>query len=220
MINITIKENTIDKCIELIVGEIIYLTVIQKKYFMKFYGGKEQSVFSQEKLKETLYHMVEIVEGQISTDMKDVTRGSNPHGGCINNGVHFVAIFACYINKVGTYSYYGVIEEPQICFVDFLTIHHIEAHDGDNYDIASDDDDEAFRFSTEVHADYTRKTFEYCKCIAYDKLITCQTSDNARVNSKTGKPLKILHLPCKNNLLNYEVNSMVASALDLHKKME
>ena len=48
----------------------------------------------------------------------------------------------------------------------------------------------------------------------------CNTADNARVNGKTGKMLKIPHVPFKNNLLNSEVNSMVASTTDLHKKLK
>ena len=84
--------------------------MIQKKSFRKFYGGAEKLVFSQEKLKETLYNMVEIVEGRISAEMKDDTQGSILHDGWTNNGVHFVANFACYIKKVGTSSSYVCIE--------------------------------------------------------------------------------------------------------------
>ena len=40
MINITNKEKTISKWIELIVKEILPLTLIQKKSFMKFYGDE------------------------------------------------------------------------------------------------------------------------------------------------------------------------------------
>ena len=56
--------------------------------------------------------MVEIGEIWISAEMKDATRGSILHDGWTKNGVHFVAIFSCYIKKVGTSSSSGVIEEP------------------------------------------------------------------------------------------------------------
>ena len=46
----------------------------------------------------------------------------------------------------------------------------------------------------------------------------CNTADNARVNGKTGKMLKIPHVPFKNNLLNSEVNSMVSPTPDINKK--
>ena len=110
VINITEKENAIADWIELIVEESLPLTVIQKKSFRNFYGGVDWLVFSKEKLKETLYNMVEIVEGQISAEMKDTTRGSILHDGWMKNVVHFVAIFSCYINKVGTSYSSGVIE--------------------------------------------------------------------------------------------------------------
>ena len=63
-------------------------------------------------MKETIYNMVEIIEGRISAEMKDATRGSILYDGWTKNGVNFVAIFACYIKKVGTSSSSGVIEEP------------------------------------------------------------------------------------------------------------
>ena len=110
VINITKKEKAIADWIDLIVEERLTLTVIHKKSFRNFYCGAEQLLFSQEKLKETLYNMVEIFEGRISAEMKDANRGLIPHNGWKNNGVIFFAIFACYINKVGTSSYSGVIE--------------------------------------------------------------------------------------------------------------
>ena len=118
VINITTKENTIAKWIRLISEEILSLTVIQKKSFRKFNGGAEQLLFSQEKLKVKLYNMVEIFEGRISAEVKDATRGSILHDGWTKNGVHFFAIYECYIKKVSISSYYGVIEEPQIILID------------------------------------------------------------------------------------------------------
>ena len=98
-------------------------------------------------------------------------------------------------------------------------MNHIEADDGDNGYNAADDDDEAVFFA-EVHAEYIRKTLEYYKCMAYDKWIICQTSDNTRVNGKIVEVRKIPHVPCRNHLLNYKVNSIVASTPYLQKKIE
>ena len=70
-------------------------------------------------------------------------------------------------------------------------MHHIESDDGNNNDNATADDDETVVFFAEVHAEYTRKTFDYSKGIVYDKWIICNTADNARVNVKTGELLKI-----------------------------
>ena len=53
--------------------------------------------------------MVEIVERKISDKMKDATRVSILHDGWTKKSVHFVAIFSCYIKKVGTSLSYGVI---------------------------------------------------------------------------------------------------------------
>ena len=85
--------------------------------------------------------MLEIVEGQISAEIKDNTQGYILHDGWTKNGVHFFAIFECYIKKVSISSYYGVIEEPQIILIDRSPMHHIEADDGENDDSAAADDD-------------------------------------------------------------------------------
>ena len=59
--------------------------------------------------------MLEIVEGQISAEIKDNTQGYILHDGWTKNGVcFFFAIFARYIRNVGAYFYSGVVEEPQI----------------------------------------------------------------------------------------------------------
>ena len=94
--------------------------------------------------------MVEIIEGRISAEMKDATRLSIIHAGSTKKYVHFFAIFACYIKKVGTYSSSGVIEEPHIVLLAFLPMHQIEAYYGDNNDSAADDDDEVVGFCVEV----------------------------------------------------------------------
>ena len=46
------------------------------------------------------------------------------------------------------------------------------------------------------------------------------TTDNARVNGKTGKLLKIPHVSFKNHLINSEVNPMVVSTPHLYPKIE
>ena len=96
-------------------------------------------------------------------------------------------------------------------------MHQIESDDGDNGDSADAGDDEAVGFCAELHAYYTRKTFEYYKGIADDKWIMRPTDDTARVNGKTGELFKTPHVPCKNHLLNPKMNSIVASTPDLQK---
>ena len=76
--------------------------------------------------------MAEIVEGRISADMKDSTRGLILNYGWTKGGVHFVAIFECYTKKVGTYSSSDVIEEPHMFLLDCSPMHQIEAYDGEN----------------------------------------------------------------------------------------
>ena len=95
LINVTKKETTITDCIDLTIEERFHLTATQKISFRKSYGDTKHLVFSQEKLKETLYNMVERFEGLISAEMRDANRELILNYGWTKNGFNFVKIFTC-----------------------------------------------------------------------------------------------------------------------------
>ena len=86
LINVTKKETTITDCIDLTIEERLHLTATQKISFRKSYGDTKHLVFSQEKLKETLYNMVERFEGLISAEMRDANRELILNYGWTKNG--------------------------------------------------------------------------------------------------------------------------------------
>ena len=87
--------------IELIVEESLPISITNKKSFRRF--KKDRTNFSQEKVKETLYKLVELVESNICYQMKKARRGTILHDGWIKNGVHYVAIYACFMKEVLEY---------------------------------------------------------------------------------------------------------------------
>ena len=63
IVNISNTEKAMYDWIELIVEESLPISVIRKKSYRRF--KKDETNFSQEKLKETLCKLVELVEGEI-----------------------------------------------------------------------------------------------------------------------------------------------------------
>ena len=89
----------------------------------------------------------------------------------------------------------------------------------DGEDDDKDMDDECIRFTAEVHAQFIRDTFAWYK-VDPVKWIICQIADNAAVNQKIAKLLSIPHIPCKNHLLNSEVNYMTSKSNELSDVLE
>jgi len=73
--------------IELIVEESLSISITKKKAFHRF--KKDRTNFSQEKVKETLYKLVELAASRIGYQMKKARRGTILHDGRSKNGVHY-----------------------------------------------------------------------------------------------------------------------------------
>ncbi|KAI0558985.1 hypothetical protein FGB62_173g00 [Gracilaria domingensis] len=88
-------------------------------------------------------------------------------------------------------------------------------HDAeDNHDhIGNSTDDEAVRFTAETHAQHIQAMFSFYS-VDPSKWIQFQVADNCAFKKKVAKLLKILHVACKNHLLNLEVNYMVRTLPD------
>ena len=99
--NISNTEKAMYDWIDLIVGESLPVSVIKKKTYRRF--KNDETNFSQEKLKETLYKLVELAETRIGFQMKKASRGTIMHDRWGKNGVHYVAIFACFMKEVSEY---------------------------------------------------------------------------------------------------------------------
>ena len=78
-----------------------------------------------------------------------------------------------------------------------------------------DDVKEDITFTSEVLAKNISSTFELYGDFNIDKWIICQTADNTSVNKKTAELLGIVHVPCKNHVLNSEVYLMTSSSSEL-----
>ena len=197
--------------IELILEESLPMSITKKKTLREF--KKDANNVSQEKLKETLYNLVELVESQIGYQMKKPRRGKILHDGWSKNGVHYVSIYVYFMKEVSEYrnkvEVKGVVPELVLLACSPMTsLYYEEKVTSINKEEYEEDDEEAVKFTAEVHANLIKENFKYNSAIDYCKWIKAQTEDNAAVNKQIAEPLKLVHIPCNNHLLNSEVNYM------------
>lgn len=157
--------------------------------------------------------------------MKKSRRGTILHDGWSKNGVHYVAIYACFMKEVSEYrnkvQVKGVVPELVLlaCSPMASLSNEEKVASSDNED-DEEDNEEAVKFTAEVHANFIKETFQYYSAIDYCKWIKAQTADNAAVNKQIAELLKIVHIPCKNHLLNSEVNYMTYRLPELKQILE
>ena len=219
VLSVTDKEQCLLDWIELVIDETLPASVIKKESFRAFKGEPNVNI-TQETFKEVLYTMTEIIEQRISKEMKTAGRGSILHDGWSKNGTHYVGLFACYLREVGHINHRNKlinIMTPEVVLLSCAPMSQVaEIEDEEN----EEDVEEATSFNAEVHAHHIRSTFNYYQDIEFDCWVKAQTADNAKVNVKTCKLLGIPHIPCKNHLLNSEVNNMVETNRDMNDKIE
>ena len=68
-----------------------------------------------------------------------------------------------------------------------------------------------------MHENFIKETFELYTLIDYHTWIKVQTTDNAVINKKVAKLLNIIHIPCKNYLLDSEVKQITDNYLSSEK---
>ena len=75
--------------------------------------------------------MVDVVEKKISNEMAEAGRGSILHDGWSKNGMHYVGVYACYINKANLSASKNEIksEQPQLVLLACLPMYQVEAED-------------------------------------------------------------------------------------------
>ena len=78
----------------------------------------------------------------------------------------------------------------------------------------------AVKFTSEVHANFIKEIFKYYSDIDYCKWIKTKATYNTPVKKWVAELLKIIHIPCKNHLLNSEVNYLTHRLLELRQILE
>ena len=207
--------------IDLIISKLLPLSAVEDNHYRKF--GKKTNNIGKKKLKQIICNIVELVEKKIQLEMEQAGQGSILHDGWSKFSVHYIGLFACYMKAVNIQKGIKVMkeEEPTLVLLSCAPMPEISDdpfdpntsndNDGNNINDNNDEGNDATKFNAEVHANYISNTLsEYYKTNV-DNWVVCQTADNAAVNRRTARLLKIPHIPCKNHLLNSEVNVMINS---------
>ena len=175
--------------IRLIVLKSLPLSTIEDEEYRSALG-KEYN-FAIKTLKRVLFHLVVIVEENISKVLPE--KGALLSDGWTQNTYHFVAVFASFIeeHKQMSGGVESIVEEPAIALLGVSTMDDIGFKDDDS-DSEEDEPVEATTFTAEVHFDYMKSTLEYYDK-SFDDFVVCLTADNASVNKRvgiiSGKPL-------------------------------
>ena len=223
ILKVSTKEQAIYDWIVLIVEESLPISITKKQAFRRF--KDEEINFSQEKVKETLYKLVELVEHRIAQNMKMAGRGSILHDGWSKNGVHYVAIYGCFMKEVSEFRNHKKIqyEVPELVLLACSPMASLLKDDKDTLsdnEGDKEDEKEAVKFTAEVHANFIKETFKYYDRINFKEWTKAQTADNVAVNRKIAELLGINHIPCKSHLLNSEVGCMTNNLPELQDILE
>ena len=145
--------------------------------------------------------------------MEKAGRGTILHDGWSKNGVHYIAVFACFMKEVSEYRDKVEVSTlvPELVL---LACSPMASLSNDPTDTLSDkekeeeDDKEAVKFTAEVHANFIKEIFKFYTATDSQTWIKAQTANNGAVNQKIASLLNIIHVLCNNYLLNSEVNYM------------
>jgi hypothetical protein len=149
----------------------------------------------------TIFQLVILVEQEISKELADTTCGAIMHDARTRAGIHYVALFACYVKEKRT-------SHPEPCCT-LLSVAPMPT-DGDT---AS----ETVTFNADAHSNYFRTTLSDFYNIDITKWCKAIMADNTKTNIKITKDLGIPHVGCYNHKLNLDVEAMVRGNFELQK---
>ena len=110
--------------------------------------------------------MTELVEDRICNEMKTARRGTILHDGWSTNGVHYVAIYACFMREVKFNSHKIVTKShsPQLFLLACSPMTCIAAEDEESSDNEEKEiDEESITVTAEVHTQFIRDTCKWHK---------------------------------------------------------
>ena len=96
----TAKELALNDYLHLIMLKNLPLSTIEDPEFRKFHRYNEK--ISRKVLKDTVFKLVDVVDKKLGDEMKLAGKGSILHDGWTCAGVHYIALFACYLLPIKT----------------------------------------------------------------------------------------------------------------------
>ena len=127
------------------------------------------------------------------------------HNGWSRAGVHYGAVFACYMIKKINLNKDGEEEKVDVPKLSLLASSPMNALPSKNAEGEDEESVEAVNFKAEVLVNFLNQTL---KDYGYDEaknFATCQVADSASSNIRAAMLMGIPHLDCNNHTLNLEV---------------
>lgn len=164
-------------------------------------------------LRETILQMVPLVEAKIGKEMNQAMAGAIMHDGWTCNRMHFIGLVAVYTTKQKAIINGTVQELDQVKSV-LLSVAPMQKIEDE-----VPDDDEIAQFTSQAHFDHIKTIFGYFGVSPEDWII-CQIADNASVNRKLAKLLKVPHVGCLSHKFNLDVQDMISREANLKSLLE
>lgn len=211
------KSVAIHAYITLIVMESLPLAIVENTNVRNF--SKHKDVFARATIRKVLFKLTELVEKRIAKEMQASRVGAILHDGWTCGGIHYIGLFASYINNTDTAGMSGMVPSESVQLSLLSCSPMAQARENSEGEESEELLGEAVEFTARTHVAHMKEMFRY-----YDLDITkwavCQVADNCSVNKKIATLLNIPHVACKSHLLNLEVNYMVEMTVDLHRTLE
>ena len=179
--------------------------------------------FSTEKVKEVMNKIVIEVEEKITEEMKSAGRGALMYDGWSKASTHYVGLMATYLREIVVWESTGVgsankkkVLKKELAIVLLSVAPMAAINENDNPDHDEDDDnisEEATNFCAETHAEHFKTILLNYYGQTLVEWAVCFIADNAPVNPRMARLLKLPHIGCKNHKLALEVNLMLRESM-------
>ena len=173
----------------MIVLKSLPLSTVEDSEFRKFHRFNEK--ISRKVLKDTIFKLVDVVDKKLGEELKLAGKGSILHDGWTCAGVHYIALFACYLlpklKKEGKED--GCEDgtdgsKVRLSLISVSPMARTEAADEESeLEVL---DETAVNFSARTHAKHIRNVFHYYD-LDVETWVVCQTADNCSVNLKVAE---------------------------------
>ena len=149
-------------------------------------------------------------------------KGCILHDGWSRAGIHYIAVFACYmISKkiIGPDGNEKKIDVPKLSLLASSPMSQLPSEkEGNEEDY--EENDEAVAFRSEELVNFLNCTLKYYRYDSVTEFATCQVADSVKSNIKAARIMNIPHLDCNNHTLNLQVRLMIKEDKPLAKMIE
>jgi len=204
------------------------IQTVEDPFFRSFSKHNKERI-SVKTLREVMFHLVELVEKKISDELRSAKTGAIMHDGWTHHSVHFCGVFASYMleptekNSQGKMPAQKKKKKEDLGPIAKLTLlavsplPHVSVHEEE---CSGEDEDEAVEFTAEAHVQFFKDTFSFYAIENIYSWLVASIADNAKVNLKVARLLKVAHIGCKSHLLNLDVEAWVDSDVSLSSTLD